>query len=97
MNNYGVSFATGEYILLLNNDTQVITVNWMEELLMYAQRQDVAAVGAKLYYADKTIQHAGVVLGAWGTPDGGTQPLRPAAGRISAIWEDSAMRRMYRR
>lgn len=63
VNNYGVSFATGEYILLLNNDTQVITVNWMEELLMYAQRQDVAAVGAKLYYADKTIQHAGVVLG----------------------------------
>ena len=40
-----------------------MTVNWMEELLMYAQRQDVAAVGAKLYYADKTIQHAGVVLG----------------------------------
>ena len=63
VNNYGVSFASGEYILLLNNDTQVITVNWMEELLMYAQRQDVAAVGAKLYYADKTIQHAGVVLG----------------------------------
>ncbi len=63
VNNYGVSYATGEYILLLNNDTQVITVNWMEELLMYAQRQDVAAVGAKLYYADKTIQHAGVVLG----------------------------------
>ena len=63
VNNYGVSFATGEYILLLNNDTQVITVNWLEELLMYAQRQDVAAVGAKLYYANKTIQHAGVVLG----------------------------------
>ena len=63
VNNYGVSFATGEYILLLNNDTQVITVNWMEELLMYAQRKDVAAVGAKLYYANKTIQHAGVVLG----------------------------------
>ena len=63
VNNYGASFATGEYILLLNNDTQVITVNWMEELLMYAQRKDVAAVGAKLYYANKTIQHAGVVLG----------------------------------
>ncbi len=63
VNNYGVSFAQGEYILLLNNDTQVITVNWMEELLMYAQREDVAAVGAKLYYGNKTIQHAGVVLG----------------------------------
>lgn len=63
VNNLGVSYATGEYILLLNNDTEVITVNWMEELLMYAQREDVGAVGAKLYYADKTIQHAGVVIG----------------------------------
>ncbi len=63
VNNLGVSVADGEYILLLNNDIQVITVNWIEELLMYAQRQDVGAVGAKLYYADKTIQHAGVVIG----------------------------------
>ncbi len=62
VNNFGASFATGEYILLLNNDTQVITVNWMEELLMYAQREDVGAVGGKLYYENKTIQHAGVVL-----------------------------------
>jgi GT2 family glycosyltransferase len=49
--------------LLLNNDTKVITLNWIEELLMYAQRKDVGAVGAKLYYEDRTIQHAGVVLG----------------------------------
>ena len=63
VNNLGASKARGEYVLLLNNDTQVITVNWMEELLMYAQRKDVGAVGAKLYYGDKTIQHAGVVLG----------------------------------
>lgn len=62
VNNLGVGEADGEYILLLNNDTQVITVNWMEELLMYAQREDVGAVGAKLYYENKTIQHAGVVL-----------------------------------
>ena len=63
INNLGASKAEGEYLLLLNNDTQVITVNWMEELLTYAQRNDVGAVGAKLYYGDKTIQHAGVVLG----------------------------------
>ncbi len=63
VNNFGVKEASGDYILLLNNDTQVITVNWMEELLMYAQREDVGAVGAKLYYGNKTIQHAGVVLG----------------------------------
>lgn len=63
VNNLGVKYATGEYLLLLNNDTEVITVNWMEELLMYAQREDVGAAGAKLYYGDKTIQHAGVVIG----------------------------------
>ena len=63
INNLGVGYAVGEYILLLNNDTEVITVNWMEELLMYAQRQDVGAVGAKLFYGDRTIQHAGVVIG----------------------------------
>ena len=63
INNLGVSEASGEYVLLLNNDIQIITVNWMEELLMYAQRTDVGAVGAKLYYPDKTIQHAGVVIG----------------------------------
>ena len=60
--NYGVQHSDGEYIVLLNNDTQVITVNWMEELLMYAQRKDVGAVGAKLYFPDRKIQHAGVVL-----------------------------------
>lgn len=63
INNYGASYANGEYILLLNNDTEVITDNWIEELLMYAQRDDVGAVGAKLYYADDTIQHAGIVIG----------------------------------
>ncbi|MBP9995733.1 MAG: glycosyltransferase family 2 protein [Lachnospiraceae bacterium] len=63
VNNLGVNYADGEYIILLNNDTQVITVNWIEEMLMYAQRKDVGAVGAKLYYPDKTIQHAGVVIG----------------------------------
>ena len=63
INNLGASNAKGEYLLLLNNDTKVITLNWIEELLMYAQRKDVGAVGAKLYYEDRTIQHAGVVLG----------------------------------
>ena len=62
INNLAVSKARGEYILLLNNDTQVITLDWIEEMLMYAQRKDVGAVGAKLYYEDRTIQHAGVVL-----------------------------------
>ena len=63
VNNAGAAAAHGEYILLLNNDTQVISVNWIEELLMYAQRPDVACVGGKLYFPDKTIQHAGIILG----------------------------------
>lgn len=63
INNFGAGFATGEYLLLLNNDTQVISMNWLEAMLMYAQRPDVGAVGAKLYYGDRTIQHAGVVVG----------------------------------
>jgi len=63
INNLGVEHTDGEYVLLLNNDTQVITVNWIEELLMYAQRKDVGAVGGKLFYGNKTIQHAGVVIG----------------------------------
>ena len=63
INNAGVKETKGEYLLFLNNDTEVISPDWMEQLLMYAQRKDVGAVGAKLYYADNTIQHAGVVIG----------------------------------
>ena len=66
INNYGRKFASGEYILLLNNDIEVITPNWLEEMLMFAQREDVGAVGAKLYFPDDTIQHAGVILGIGG-------------------------------
>jgi len=63
INNFGVKATTGEYILLLNNDTEVITLDWIEEMLMYAQRKDVACVGSKLFYEDHTIQHGGVVIG----------------------------------
>lgn len=62
-NNFGVRYATGEYYILLNNDTEVISPAWIEEMLMYAQRDDIGAVGAKLYFPDHTIQHAGVILG----------------------------------
>ena len=62
INNEAVKIATGEYYILLNNDIEIITPNWIEEMLMYAQRNDVGAVGAMLYYDDDTIQHAGVVL-----------------------------------
>ncbi len=61
--NFGVSKASGDMILLLNNDTEVISRDWMENMLMYAERADVGAVGCKLYFSDRTIQHAGIVIG----------------------------------
>ena len=67
INNFGIKeAATGEYILLLNNDIEVITPDWIQEMLMFAQRSDVGAVGAMLYYPDDTIQHAGVIVGLGG-------------------------------
>ncbi len=64
--NKGVEEASGEYILLLNNDTRMIYENGIEELLGYARRPDVGAVGARLYYANNSVQHAGLVLGLGG-------------------------------
>ncbi|MEG2821921.1 MAG: glycosyltransferase family 2 protein [Lachnospiraceae bacterium] len=66
INNYAAKEAKGEYLLLLNNDTEVISSSWIEEMLSYCQRDDVGIVGAKLYYPDDTIQHAGVVIGLGG-------------------------------
>lgn len=66
INNYGVEQANGEYILFLNNDTEIINENCLEELLGYCMREDVGAVGARLYFEDGTIQHAGVIVGLGG-------------------------------
>ncbi|MEM3290538.1 MAG: glycosyltransferase [Candidatus Micrarchaeaceae archaeon] len=63
INNYAVKYSSGEILLFLNNDTEVITPNWIEEMLMFIQRKDVGAVGAKLLYPDNTIQHAGLIIG----------------------------------
>lgn len=66
INNFGAKYANGEYLLLLNNDTEIINEDCLEELLGYCTRADVGAVGARLYYEDDTIQHAGVVIGFGG-------------------------------
>ena len=66
LNNFGARYATGEYLLLLNNDTEVITPGWLEEMVMYDQQKRVGCVGAKLLYPDDTIQHAGVGFGIGG-------------------------------
>ena len=66
INNFGAKYADGDYFLLLNNDTEVITPDWLERMLGYCQREDVGIVGAKLLYPDNTVQHAGVVVGIAG-------------------------------
>lgn len=66
INNFGADYASGRYLLFLNNDVTVITPGWMEEMLGVCQRPEVGAVGAKLYYPDDTIQHAGCVVGLGG-------------------------------
>ncbi len=66
INNYAVKEAKGDYLLFLNNDTEVISTDWIEQMLMYSLRKDVGAVGAKLYYPDGSIQHAGLILGIGG-------------------------------
>lgn len=60
--NYGADNSNGEYLLFLNNDTEVITHDWIQSLLEHAQRPEVGMVGPKLIFEDKTIQHAGIVL-----------------------------------
>lgn len=66
INNFAVKKAKGEMLLFLNNDVEVITENWLEEMLMYAQQERVGCVGVKLLYSDATIQHAGIGLGFLG-------------------------------
>lgn len=63
INNYAVTFAKGEYLILLNNDIEVIAEQWMEEMLGYCQRGDVGVVGGRLYYKSDVVQHAGIVVG----------------------------------
>ena len=66
INNFGVQHAKGEYLLFMNNDIELIAKNFVEEMLGFAQREDVGIVGARLLYEDDTIQHAGVVIGFGG-------------------------------
>lgn len=66
INNFGVQYANGDYLVLLNNDIELITTDWLEEMLANCQRKEVGIVGAKLLYDDNTVQHAGIVVGIGG-------------------------------
>jgi len=76
-NNFAARQARGEYLCLLNNDTEVLEPVWLTEMMRYAVRDDVGAVGAKLLYDDGTIQHAGVVIGI-GEAAGHAHRFQPA-------------------
>lgn len=69
LNNLAAHEASGEYLLFLNDDTEVISAEWMSAMVEHAQRPEVGAVGAKLLYKDGRIQHAGVILGVNGAAD----------------------------
>lgn len=66
INNFAAGRAGGAYLCLLNNDTEVLEFSWLTEMMRYALRPDIGAVGAKLLYEDGSIQHAGVVVGMGG-------------------------------
>ena len=66
LNNWAAKKAKGDYLVLLNNDTEIITPKWLGLMVGYAKQPEVGAVGAKLLYPDDTIQHAGVILGLGG-------------------------------
>ncbi len=95
INNFGVRHAKGDYLLFLNNDTEVISPFWMREMLGFCQREDTAAVGAKLYYPDDLVQHAGVVVGIANFA-GHVQSFKPKRdngyfGRLRAVQDISAV------
>jgi GT2 family glycosyltransferase len=66
INNFAVQYAKGDVLLFMNNDIELLHETWLDEMVMQVMREDIGCVGAKLYYPNMTIQHAGVILGLWG-------------------------------
>ena len=66
LNNHAAQLADGEYLCLLNNDIEIVTPDWLEEMMGFAAQSDIGAVGARLWYPDGTVQHAGIIIGLGG-------------------------------
>lgn len=66
INNFGIRHAKGDYLICLNNDMEIINGDWIEEMLGHCQRKGTGIVGARLYYPDNTVQHAGIIVGLGG-------------------------------
>lgn len=84
--NFGAEFAKGEHILLLNNDVEFISEDFIREMLSYSQRKDVGAVGAKLYYPDGYLQHAGVIVGINGSAGHSHKGLKDAKNNTGDMY-----------
>ena len=95
VNNFAAEQARGGVLLFLNNDTEVINPDWLERMLEHALRPDIGAVGAKLYYPDETIQHAGIIVGICGVAGHGHKHFPARAfgyhGRLQMIQNVSAV------
>jgi GT2 family glycosyltransferase len=95
INNFGAQYATGDYYILLNNDIEVISPDWMEGMLGYCQEPGTGAVGAKLYYPDDTVQHCGIVIGVGGFGGhiltGSSSKDTGYFGKLKAVQEVSAV------
>lgn len=95
INNYGVENARGEVIAMVNNDIKVISPEWLSEMVSHALRPEIGCVGAKLYYDDDTIQHAGVIIGVGGVAGHSHKYFHRAApgyfGRLKIIQNLSAV------
>ncbi len=91
INNLAAREATGEYLVLLNNDTEVVSPAWLEEMLMWCARPGVGTVGARLSYPDGTVQHAGLIMGVGGTAGHAHRNFDPASigyfGRLQVVHE----------
>lgn len=89
LNNFGRKYATGEYLVLLNNDIQIVTKNWIEEMLSNCSHNNVGVVGARLLYPDNTIQHAGIVVGIGGRIRGVASNMLVGVDKTDCKWEKS--------
>lgn len=95
INNFGAEYAKGDFLLLLNNDTEVLTPDWLERMVSLCQRERAGIVGAELFYPDDTVQHAGIVIGIGGfaghIQTGYTSLFTGYMGRLIATQEISAV------
>ncbi len=92
-NNLAADSAAGQYLVFMNNDVETLTPDWVEQMLYYAEQDDVGAVGGLLLYPDRSVQHAGVVLGCRGTADHVRLPSDSAGygGTLACAHEVSAV------